>query len=166
MCVTGFVDLSCEGLEGIFRLLFQPELSEQTLVVASQRKIQNMVIVLVRLDNRQRRKCFYISGVESVWALDFRFGPTKAEIDSSSYYLRALHCLGGTPGICLFMGIVTDYEDGLVKGFLARAPRRGPFFRQISRAKRSKKPVPWTRRENGADKSREPWLKYIPKAMR
>lgn len=106
---------------------------------------------------RRRRKCFYISGVESVWALDFRFASTKAEIDSSLYHLRALHCLGGTPGICPFMGIVTDDEDGLVKGFLARAPLRGPLFRQISRANRSKKPVPWTRREK--------WCRQITRAV-
>lgn len=55
------------------------------------------------------------------------------------------------------MGIVADDENGLVKGFVARAPLRGPLFRQISRANRSKRPVPWTRREK--------WCRQITRAV-
>lgn len=106
---------------------------------------------------RRRRKCFYLSGVESVWALDFRFGSTKAEIDASLYHLRALHCLGDTPGICAFMGVVADHEDSLVKGFLVKAPLKGPLFRQISLANRSNKPISWTRREK--------WCRQITRAV-
>lgn len=107
--------------------------------------------------HRRRRKCFYVSAVESVWALDFRFGSTKAEIDTSVYHLKALHCLVSTPGICPFMGLVTDHEDGLVKGFLAKAPLKGPMFRQIALANGSGKTIPWTRREK--------WCRQITKAL-
>lgn len=107
--------------------------------------------------HRRRAKCFYVSAVESVWALDFRFGSTKAEIDTSAYHLKALHCLASIPGVCPLMGLVTDHEDGLVKGFLAKAPLKGPMFTQIALANGSGKAIPWARREK--------WCRQITKAL-
>lgn len=107
--------------------------------------------------HRCRSNCLYVSAVESVWALDFRFGSTKAEIDTSLYHLKALHCLGTTPGVCTFMGLVTDHEDGLVKGFLAKVPLKGPMFRQIALANGSGKAISWKRREK--------WCRQITEAL-
>lgn len=55
------------------------------------------------------------------------------------------------------MGLVTDLEDGLVKGFLAKVPLKGPLFRQIALANGSGQAIPWTRREK--------WCRQITEAL-
>ena len=107
---------------------------------------------------RYEQTHWFVSRFRDTWALDFRFGSNKADIEATLYHLRALHCLQGSPGICPFMGAITGDVDGLAKGFLAKMPSKGLLFRLMDlAASETGSPVSWLRRER--------WCKQLVQAV-
>ncbi|KPM41891.1 hypothetical protein AK830_g4647 [Neonectria ditissima] len=97
--------------------------------------------------HRRQRSFFFVSRLQSQWVLDFRFGSSKSENARLLYQLQALHCLRGAPGICSFLGLVTDQDSSLVKGFLTEMPSKGVLFNIMARSAKSNITIPWEIRE-------------------
>ncbi|KAH8672215.1 hypothetical protein BGZ61DRAFT_536867 [Ilyonectria robusta] len=98
--------------------------------------------------HRRERSFFFVSRLPSQWTLDFRFGSERSLNDVLLYQLQALHCLRGAPGMSPFLGLVTDQDTALVKGFLCELPATGLLFKTVmAEATNSGVPISWDRRE-------------------
>jgi len=102
---------------------------------------------------KRRIARYFISYFQSRWVLDFRFGFSKEQIDSVLYHLQVLQCLRGASRISPFIGVVLDQETGIIKGFLAEMPAKGPLTRMME----SGTPISMERRER--------WCKEITQAV-
>lgn len=70
-----------------------------------------------------REKAFnFISKFESPWNFDFRFGYYMERNKALMDQLFALHRMRRRPGICQFVGLVTDQDTDLVKGYIVKLP--------------------------------------------
>ncbi|OTA92698.1 hypothetical protein M434DRAFT_31602 [Hypoxylon sp. CO27-5] len=98
----------------------------------------------------------FIAYLHPRWVVVYRFALEKAQIDSITYMLKAMHCLKGGLSINPFVGTLLD-RRGIISGFMTELPFHGGLVNLMANSTVSGRPVSWERREK--------WCKQIIQAV-
>ncbi|KAI0101440.1 hypothetical protein F4776DRAFT_499381 [Hypoxylon sp. NC0597] len=98
----------------------------------------------------------FIAYLHPRWVVVHRFALDKAQIDSITYMLKAMHCLRGASSINPFVGTLLD-QRGIISGFMTELPLQGGLATLLANSTTSGRPVVWERREK--------WCKQIVQAV-